>query len=186
MQNVNLKIINMADVQREEVSYLLNPYIPFGKITIVQGDPGEGKTTMMLAVTAALTSGRELPCGSVCEPSDVIFQTAEDGLADTIKPRLEDMGADCSRVHTIDESEKQLSFSDERIEQTIIKTGARLLILDPAQAYFSGADMNSAGGVRPMMKALAQVAERTGCAIVIIGHLLYEFSYKRCYTLKCS
>jgi hypothetical protein len=167
----NLKIINMEDVEREYVSWLMKPYIPFGKITIVQGDPGEGKTTVMLAIAADLTRGRELPCGSRIEAADVIFQTAEDGLADTIKPRLEDLGADCSRVHVIDESEKPLSFSDERIEQAIVKTNAKLLILDPAQAYFQGSSMNSADGVRPMMKILAGVAERTDCTIVIIGHL---------------
>jgi archaellum biogenesis ATPase FlaH len=167
----NLKLINMEDVEREYVSWLMKPYIPFGKITIVQGDPGEGKTTVMLAIAAALTKGEALPLGETSKPMDVIFQTAEDGLADTIKPRLEELGADCSRVHVIDESEKQLSFSDERIEQAIVKTNAKLLILDPAQAYFQGSSMNSADGVRPMMKILAGVAERTDCAIVIIGHL---------------
>ena len=91
--------------------------------------------------------------GCVCEPANVIFQTAEDGLVDTIKPRLEDLEADCSRVHVIDDSESSLTFADERIEQAIIKTGARLIILDPAQAYFGGASMNSADGVRPALKA---------------------------------
>jgi RecA/RadA recombinase len=164
-----LKLINMENVVAEEVDWLLKPYLPFGKISIVQGDPSAGKTTVMLAIVAALTCGGELPNGTIHEPANVIFQTAEDGLADTIKPRLEELGADCSRVHVIDESEQSLSFSDERIEQAIIKTGAKLFIADPAQAYF--ADMNTAGGVRPMMKSLAGVAERTGCAIVIIGHL---------------
>jgi RecA-family ATPase len=107
----------------------------------VQGDPGEGKTTVMLAIAADLTRRRELPGGSRTEPTDVIFQTAEDGLADTIKPRLEDLGADCSRVRSIDEDEQSLSFSDERIEQAIVKANAKLLILDPAQAYFSGASI---------------------------------------------
>ena len=161
----------MEDVETEQVEWLMKPYLPCGKITIVQGDPGEGKTSMMLAIAADLTRGRELPCGNVNEPMDIIFQTAEDGLGDTIKPRLVDLGADCSRVHTIDESDDSLSFSDLRIEQAIVKLNAKLIILDPAQAYFAGASMNSADGVRPMMKSLAGVAERTGCAVVIIGHL---------------
>jgi RecA/RadA recombinase len=171
MQNSKLKLINLEEVETEKVEWLMKPYIPFGKITIVQGDPGEGKTSFMLAIAAALTSDGELPDGSVCEPSYVIFQTAEDGLADTIKPRLEELGADCSRIRSIDEDEQSLSFSDSRIEQAIIQTGAKLMVLDPVQAYFGGASMNSADGVRPMMKSLAGVAERTGCAIVIIGHL---------------
>ncbi|MDR3013015.1 MAG: AAA family ATPase, partial [Chitinispirillales bacterium] len=78
---------------------------------------------------------------------------------------------DCSLVHVIDEDERALTLSDERIEQAIIKMGARMFVLDPLQGYLGGADMHTANGVRPLMKQLASVAERTGCAIVIIGHL---------------
>jgi len=166
-----LKIISMQEIETESVSWLWKPYIPLGKITIVQGDPGEGKTSMMSAIAAAITKGEALPNGDASSPANVLFQTAEDGLTDTIKPRLEDLGADCSRVFVIDESEKSLSLSDERIEKAIIKTNAKLLILDPAQAYFGKTDFNSAHGVRPLMKQLAAVAERTGCAVVVIGHL---------------
>ena len=169
----NLKLITMRDVEAEQIKFLWKPYIAYGKITIVQGDPGDGKTTMMLAIAAALTSGEEIGSGgnAALTPFDVIFQTAEDGLADTIKPRLEQLGADCSRVHIIDEDEKSLSLVDERIEAAIICTGAKLFILDPLQAYMGGADMNGTGGVRPLMKRLAAVAENTGAAIVLIGHL---------------
>ena len=91
---------------------------------------------------------------------------AADGPADTIKPRLEQLGADCNRVHVIDESERELSFTDERLEAAIVKTGARLLILDPIQAYLGGADMHSANGVRPLMKHLTNAAEsRHQCGI---------------------
>jgi hypothetical protein len=166
-----LKIITMSDIVTEPVTFLWKPYIPRSKISIIQGDPGEGKTTMVLAVAAALTTGGTLPGGGMAEPVHVIFQTAEDGLGDTIKPRLERFGADVDRVHVIDESDDPLTLSDERIEQSIIEKNASLFILDPAQAYFGDADMHSAKGVRPLMKQLAGVAERTGCAIVIIGHL---------------
>lgn len=89
----------MSEVETEQVEWLLKPFLPFGKITLVQGNPGEGKTNLMLAIATDLTQGRELPDGSIHAPSAVIFQTAEDGLADTIKPRLESFGADCCRVH---------------------------------------------------------------------------------------
>jgi len=166
-----LKIVTMSDVQAERVEWLWEPYIPCGKISIIQGDPGEGKTTMALAVAAAVTTGGSLPGNGCTVPASVIFQTAEDGLADTIKPRLEQLGADCGRVHVIDEGERSLSLSDERIEQAIVKMDAKLFILDPIQAYLGGSDMHSANGVRPLMKQLAGVAERTGCAVVVIGHL---------------
>lgn len=168
----DLKLLSMRDIQSERVQFLWEPYIPRGKISIVQGDPGDGKTTLMLAVAAAVTTGAALPGnGGMTVPAGVIFQTAEDGLADTIKPRLEQLGADCSRVHVIDEAEAALSLSDERIERAIREVDAWLFILDPLQAYLGGADMHSVGGVRPLMKSLGAVAERTGCAVVVIGHL---------------
>jgi RecA-family ATPase len=169
-----MKLIKMNEVQAEPVRWLWYPYIPYGKITLVQGDPGDGKTTFVLAVAALLTNGKPMPeCDSTeAPPVTVIYQTAEDGLADTIKPRLEAVGADCSHVVVIDESETPLSFSDSRIEQALAATQAKLLILDPLQAYLGiDVDMHRANEIRPIFKALSGVAERTGCAIVIIGHM---------------
>ena len=170
-----MKLINMNEIQTEKVKWLWYPYIPYGKITLIQGDPGDGKTTFVLAVAALLTNGKTMPESDDTpqpEPITVIYQTAEDGLADTIKPRLEEAGTDCSKVIVIDESEQALTLSDERIEQAILKTGAKLLILDPLQAYLGvDVDMHRANEIRPIFKALAGVAERTGCAIVIIGHM---------------
>jgi RecA-family ATPase len=127
----DLKIITMRDVETERVQFLWKPYIPLGKITIVQGDPGDGKTAMMLALAAAITKGEALPGCGITDSASVIFQTAEDGLADTVKPRLEQLGADCGRVHVIDETDQALSLADERIEQAIVKMGAKLFIIDP-------------------------------------------------------
>lgn len=168
----NLKLIKMTDIETQEVHWLWDPYIPFGKITIVQGDPGEGKTHFILAVASALTNGEPLLNSERLSPMTVIYQTTEDGLADTIKPRLEMMNADCDKVIVIDESTQALSLSDERIEQAIKETGAKLLILDPLQAYLGAdVDMHRANEIRPIFHALGLVAERTGCAIVIIGHM---------------
>jgi len=169
-----MKLIKMNEVQAEKVSWLWYPYIPYGKITLIQGDPGDGKTTFVLAVAALLTNGKPMPEteDTAAEPVAVIYQTAEDGLADTIRPRLDEVGADCSRVIVIDESEQALTLLDERIEKAIIQTGAKLLILDPLQAYLGeSVDMHRANEIRPIFKALAAVAERTGCAILIIGHM---------------
>jgi len=106
------------------------------------------------------------------KPQTVIYQTAEDGLADTIKPRLVEVGANCKRIVVIDESEQPLSLADNRIEQAIIKTKAKLLILDPLQAYLgTDVDMHRANEIRPVFKALSGVAERTDCAIIIVGHM---------------
>lgn len=168
-----LKLINMEEIRTQEIHWLWKPYIPFGKITIIQGDPGDGKTTMILAIAAAVTRGLPLPERDEGEePFTVIYQTAEDGLGDTIKPRLVQAGADCAKVLVIDESKEALTLSDTRIEQAITQTGARLFILDPLQAYLgANVDMHRANEVRPILKHLGNVAERTGCAIVIVGHM---------------
>ncbi len=109
---MKVNIINMNEVQAEPVRWLWYPYIPYGKITVIQGDPGDGKTTVVLAIAAAVTTGAALPeTGKSVPPMSVIFQTAEDGLGDTVKPRLVQSGADCSRVLVIDESEKELNLS---------------------------------------------------------------------------
>ncbi len=170
--NNELRLIQMSNVPTEEVRWLWYPYVPLGKLTIVQGDPGEGKTTLALAMIASLTRGEPLPDGTAQPPMSVIYQTAEDGLADTIKPRLEAMGADCSRVFVIDENRKELSMLDERLEKAIRETGARLVVLDPMQAYLgSEVDMHRANEIRPILKRVAAMAEAHGCAVILIGHM---------------
>lgn len=173
-QNVELKLINMEDVVSKEVEWLWYPYIPYGKITIIEGDPGEGKTTLVLKLAAALSMGLPLPCDDdkEYEPIHIIYQTAEDGIEDTIKPRLEKAGADCSMIRVIDETDKELSMTDDRLEQAIIETGARLIILDPIQAYIGATvDMHRANEIRPVLKHLGIIAEKHNCAIILIGHM---------------
>ena len=163
----------MSDVESKEISWLWYPFIPYGKLTIIQGDPGEGKTTLVLNIAAVLSKGQGLDEHMKPEqPLHIIYQTAEDGLADTVKPRLEKAQADCNNIFVIDETDVSLSMLDERIEQAILKEKAKLMILDPIQAYLGAKmDMNRANEARDMTKHLGQVAERTGCAIVLIGHM---------------
>ena len=173
-QNVELKLIHMEDVVSKEVEWLWYPYIPYGKITIIEGDPGEGKTTLVLKLAAALSRGLPLPCDDdkEYEPIHIIYQTAEDGIEDTIKPRLVKAGADCSMIRVIDETDKELSMTDDRLEQAIIETKARLIILDPIQAYIGATvDMHRANEIRPVLKHLGIIAEKHNCAIILIGHM---------------
>ena len=111
MQKKKNRLIRMSNIPSEQVQWLWYPYIPYGKVTIIQGDPGEGKTSFVLAMIALLTNGEPLPEEETTNPPiSVIYQSAEDGLADTIKPRLERSGADCSRVLVIDESDRELTL----------------------------------------------------------------------------
>ncbi len=178
-----LQMIKMSEIQSQEVSWLWYPFIPYGKLTIIQGDPGDGKTTLVLNIAAKLSKGEGLDSEmKLSEPMNVIYQSAEDGLADTVKPRLELAGADCERILVIDEKEKSLSMVDERLEKAIVQTKARMLILDPIQAYLGGGmDMNRANEARDMTKQLGALAEKYQCAIVLIGHMNKAAGNKAAY-----
>ena len=168
----NLRLINMKDVKVESIEWLFYPFIPYGKITIIQGDPGEGKTTLVLQIIASLTKGTSVLEDKETEPINVIYQTAEDGLADTIKPRLLKANADCSRVLVIDDRDIPLTMLDIRLEQAIAETKARLVVLDPIQGFLgTGVDMHRANEIRPVMKHISELAEKYKCAIILIGHM---------------
>ncbi len=165
-------MINMQDVKCESVEWLLYPFIPYGKITIIQGDPGEGKTTLVLQIIARLTKGESIIDEEAKPPVNVIYQTAEDGLGDTIKPRLVAANADCSKVLVIDDKDTPLTMLDMRLEKAISETGARLVVLDPIQGFLGAdVDMHRANEIRPVMKHIAELAEKYRCAIVLIGHM---------------
>ena len=168
-----VSMLRMSEVELKQIDWLWEPYIPFGKVTIIQGNPGEGKTTFALRLAAACTTGTSIPKMKALEPFNVIYQTAEDGLGDTIKPRLIESGADLDRVLVINEEGKRdLTLTDRRLELAIRENKAQLLILDPIQAYLgTGVDINRANEIRPVFRYLSDMAERTGCAVVLIGHL---------------
>ena len=182
-KNTELRLIKMSDVEPTKVEWLWYPYIPYGKVTIIQGDPGEGKTTLILNLAALLSKGEKLPeSNEKSEPINIIYQTAEDGLSDTVKPRLIAANADDDKITVIDESKIELSLTVERLEQAIIETKAKLVILDPLQAYIgANVDMHRANEIRPVMKHLAEVAQRQQCAVVLIGHLNKAIGMKSSY-----
>ena len=166
--------IFLNTVEPQETKWLWEPFIPLGKLTIIQGDPGCGKSTLALNIAAAVTQGRAFPdmqsvvtCGEM-----VLYQNAEDGLADTIRPRLDAAGADVRMVFTLDESQERLSFCDTELLHAIQIHRPRLVVLDPLQAYMGGyIDMHRANEVRPVLAMLSGIAERYQCAIVLIGHM---------------
>ena len=172
-----------STVRQRSVEWLWYPYIPYGKLTILQGDPGEGKSTFILNVAALLTQGKNMPDGfPVSETQNVVYQTAEDNLADTVKPRLLSAHADCNRIAYIIDDENSLTLEDSRIELIIQQTNARLFILDPLQAYLSqDSDMLSAGRMRSQLKRLADIGAKYRCAVVIIGHMNKSSGEKNLY-----
>ncbi len=179
--------ISYDSVRSEKVEWLWYPFIPKGKITILQGDPGEGKTTFALQLAALVSRGMvwgmpEDTDPKTLIPQNVIYQTAEDGLSDTIKPRLEAAQADCSHIHFICEKDSALSLNDARLEQAVETLRPALVILDPIQAFLGeSVDMHRANEIRPMMAALGRMAEHYRCAVVLIGHLNKKAGEKSMY-----
>lgn len=159
-------------LRRSHVLVVCGHGIPFGKLTIIQGNPGEGKTYFAMRLAAACTNRKPLPGMETLEPFNIIYQTAEDGLGDTVKPRLMEADADLEKVLVIDDRDTPLTLADERIARAIRENNARLVIIDPVQAFLGAdVDMNRANEVRPIFRSLGDIAQATGCAIVLIGHL---------------
>lgn len=177
-----LEIIRASDIEPREIEWLWYPFIPFGKVTLLQGDPGDGKSTFILTVAALLTRGEPLPFTSrAFAPMNVIYQTTEDDAEDTIVPRFILAGGDRERLLFIAEKEAPLSFGDGRLKEAVVKTNARLLILDPLSSYIGDCQINAANEVRPRFNRLIGVAKETGCAIVIVNHLNKMYGTKAIY-----
>ena len=140
---------------------------------MLQGDPGEGKSTLIIHIAAILTKGGYLPDGQkIKRPEMVIYQCSEDGKGDTIKPRLEQAGADCNRVAFIKEDNDKLTLEDERIRNAIIQISAKMVVLDPIQAFIGhNGNMTNAVKMREILSKLSKVAAETNCAIVLVGHM---------------
>jgi hypothetical protein len=178
-------LVPFSDVQAEPVKWLWGPYIPRGKLTLLEGDPAAGKTWLALAIAAAVSRGRGFPhpedghpSAATSEPEDVIYLTAEDGLADTLRPRLDAMGADCARVHALTalrerDNETAVTLRDvDVLNDALTRTRAALLVVDPLQGFLGAqVDMHRANEVRPVLAGLAKLAERHGCAVLCIRHL---------------
>jgi len=161
-----------SSVKETSVDWLWYPYIPFGKVTILQGDPGGGKSTLMMSVIASVSNGIASLDGSrLKKPMHVIYQCSEDDAADTIKPRLTKAGANCDNVAFLDEELTALTLNDEKIRRAIADFNAKLLVIDPFQAYLGDADMTNAASIRKVLRQLGVWASAYDCAIVLVGHL---------------
>ena len=160
--SVPLEIIKASEIEPKEVKWLWYPYIPFGKVTLLQGDPGDGKSKLMLSIAALLSKGEPLPFTETeeNEPMTIIYQTTEDDADDTVVPRFNSAGGDGENLIFIKEDEKTLSFGDNRIREAIKKYNAKLLILDPLSSYIGeNCSMNNDNETRAEFNHLIAVAK---------------------------
>lgn len=171
-EEVFVNVTCLTDVKEEKVEWLWFPYIAYGKVTLMHGNPGDGKTFASLKIASQCTRGEALPGNVKLPPINILYQTAEDGLGDTVKPRLKATNADTNKVFTIDEGDKPITLTDPRLEKAIQQVGAKLLIMDPIQAFVgAGVDINRANEVRAVLRPLCDMAQRNKCAVLLIGHL---------------
>lgn len=172
-----LDTVQLSEIPVEPFTFLWNPYVPLERITILEGDGGLGKTWISLAIVAAVTSGQPLLGESLGPSSNVVFMTAEDGLGDTIRPRLEALGAEIAKVHCVRglfRGTKHCNFSLQdlhTLDKLCDELHPRLIVLDPIQAYLgSYVDMSKANETRPLLHALADLCARQHCAVILIRH----------------
>ncbi|HEU5439379.1 MAG TPA: AAA family ATPase [Ktedonobacterales bacterium] len=177
----------LADLPEEQLHWLWQGRIPLGALTVLDGDPGLGKSLMTLDLAARVTTGREMPDGTpgLGERAGVVLLTSEDHPTVTIRPRLRVAGADLERV-VIEElvrfwdedkqrwSERAFSLASDvpLLEAAIRRIGARLVVIDPLMAYL-GPQVNTwrDQDVRSVLAPLARMAQATGAAVVIVRHL---------------
>lgn len=164
----------LSTVAPKPVDWLWYPYIPRRKLTLVNADPGAGKTYLLLKLMSIVSTGGLFygESGDIRrKPGNVLLQNAEDGMADTLVPRLLGMNPDMSRIHNIDEQDQGLTFDDPRIEEALEALYPALAVFDPIQEYLGGTtDMHRANEVRPTMSRLGRLAEKYGPALMLVMH----------------
>jgi putative DNA primase/helicase len=181
-----LNIIRLSDVEEQEISWFWQPYVPFGKIILLDGDPESGKTYLSLKIAAAITTGVALPeYGMPSEkhkPANVLFMTGEDALADTIRPRFRKVSGDPSKFFVIQGLIRQEEGKDlhtsitlqdiPQLEQAMKDYQPKLLIVDPFSAFLgANADLHRDNEMRPILERISKLAEKYKCAVILIRHL---------------
>jgi AAA domain len=174
-------ITRFSEIEAQPVIWIWPGYIPAGMLTVLDGDPGLGKSTLTDDLAARVSTGRAMPDGSAGRsPAGVVLLSAEDDLARTIRPRLEAADADLDRVATVELRARDggtrapaINAGDLRlVEESIRTVGAGLLVLDPLVAYLpDGIDTNRDHDVRRALAALSDLAGRTDCAAIVVRHL---------------
>ena len=160
-------------VQAVERRYSWTPYIPARCVTLVQGDPQTGKSTVVRAIAAALSNGSPLPPDNEQrEPMRVLYQNAEDDFTSVIVPHLKTLGANMGNFARINEDHAPLFFCDERIEEYIERFQPRLVVFDTLQRYAGGkVNLNDLTAVTALFDYLTGIAKRYDCSIVVVSHL---------------
>ena len=172
------RVVELATVVPERVTWLWPGYLPAGKLVLVDGDPGDGKSTLSLDLAARLSTGSPMPDGSTTTPTSVLLLSAEDGIADTIRPRLDAAGADMTRIGVFDgvfdgETTRPVELPRDVIEmeRLVVERRVGLVVVDPLMAFLGGVDSHNDQSVRRALHPLSRLADRTGATFLVVRHL---------------
>ncbi|MGC1977118.1 MAG: AAA family ATPase, partial [Candidatus Sulfotelmatobacter sp.] len=173
-----------SDITPEQLRWLWPGRIPLGKLTLLVGDPGLGKSLLTIDVASRVSRGKSFPDSATCEAGAVLMASAEDDPADTVRPRLDAANADVSRIHTLagvrltrsDGSECERPFQLEvgiaALEDTLLRmSDVRLIVIDPISAFLGNTDSNSNAEIRGLLAPLAALAARHHVAVLSVTHL---------------
>ncbi len=163
----------MSEIKPELVEWLWDRRIPLGKVTMLDGDPGRGKSTILYDLAARVTAGKDLPDGQPLEKGGALIVSMEDGAADTILPRFLAASGDPKRAMIIGAG-TPLVIPDDigKLERAIRQASARLVVIDPVMGFLAdNVNTNSDQQVRRALQPLVDLAQRSGAAIVLCRHL---------------
>lgn len=184
----DFEVVRLSEVERERVEWLWDGYLPRGKLAILDGDPGLGKSTIALDIAARVSRGLKMPPAApdvqVDSPGDVLIFSSEDGLGDTIGPRLDAAGADDTRVHSVSMHGASVTFPDQlpQLRRLLEEGTYRLVVIDPFMAYLSGRyKAVSDQDVRQVLGPLSEAAAESDASILLVRHLRKQGSDKAIY-----
>lgn len=168
----------LKDVEPKEISWLWRPFIAFGKVTLIQGDTGIGKTSLMVKVMADLSKGLYPPTmfrerlhpQEMKEPITTYYVSVENGIADTIVPLFNLLKGDKEYVQYQDETKEHFVLTGDEIRECVRITGAKLIVVDPWQQFLDDASSTDNDALRAMVRDVQNAAEETGAAVVLCGN----------------
>jgi DNA repair protein RadA/Sms len=162
----------LSNVKTRPINWLWKPYIPRGAMTMIVGDGGYGKSWMTCAIAADLSSGRALPGQEPLAPQRVLMISAEDGVSQIIKPKMEVLAADMSRIAAIDEGFSLNPRIVERISLAVKEFDVAVVFFDPMVTYLGGGvDMFKANETRVVLAQLDAIAKANDIAVVGVHHV---------------
>ena len=175
-----LSIRNGSQIEIKPIAWMWKPFIPYGKVTIIEGDGGDGKSTLMLAIAAMMTQGIQPPSlidgrlerSAEIQPQSIFYVSTEDDSEDTALPRFLRNGGNRSLFFDNDEKVRHFELTESDLETAIRQSKARLLIFDPFQSFLpKRTHLNDVTSMRNLFSMLTRVASKQNAAIVLIGHL---------------